>query len=258
MPERCIDPEVVSILNVPVHALTTGQLHMRLRTLIESDSHGLVLHVNAHCLNLSYERPWLRGLLSDAEIVFSDGAGVLLAARILGYHLPARITYADWVWQLAEFAEPLGYTFLLLGAKPGIAERASEQLRQRFPNLRISGTHHGYFDKIQESDENEAIIRWVNSSKPNILVLGFGMPLQEKWLFENWNRLECNVALTGGAVFDYVSGELNRGPKWMTDNGFEWLARLVIEPHRLWRRYLIGNPLFLWRVLKQRFGMLSF
>ncbi|MCA1688781.1 MAG: WecB/TagA/CpsF family glycosyltransferase, partial [Actinobacteria bacterium] len=83
-------------------------------------------------------------------------------------------------------------------------------------------------------------------------LVGFGMPLQEYWLMENRNRLDANVALTGGAVFDYVSGELRRGPRVLTENGLEWLARLLIEPRRLWRRYLIGNPLFLARVLEQR------
>ena len=96
-----------------------------------------------------------------------------------------------------------------------------------------------------------------NAVKPNILIVGFGTPLKERWLMENWDRIEVNVALTGGAVFDYVSGELRRAPRWMTDHGLEWLARLIIEPCRLWKRYLIGNPLFLWRVLKQRLGLLS-
>ena len=78
------------------------------------------------------------------------------------------------------------------------------------------------------------------------------MPLQERWLLQNWDRIDARVTLTGGAVFDYVSGELRRGPRILTDNGFEWLARLLIEPGRLWQRYMVGNPLFLSRVLKQR------
>ena len=82
------------------------------------------------------------------------------------------------------------------------------------------------------------------------------MPLQEHWLMENWHRIESNIALTGGAVFDYVSGDLRRAPRWMNENGLEWLGRLVIEPRRLWRRYLVGNPHFLYRVFRQRLGLL--
>ncbi|MCI5189977.1 MAG: WecB/TagA/CpsF family glycosyltransferase [Candidatus Electrothrix sp. AS4_5] len=92
----------------------------------------------------------------------------------------------------------------------------------------------------------------INTIKPNILILGLGMPLQERWLKENWTKLEVNIGLTGGAVFDYVSGELRRGPRWMTDNGMEWLARLLIEPKRLWKRYLIGNLFFFYLIFKER------
>ena len=134
--------------------------------------------------------------------------------------------------------------------------KAAVRLTERFPNLRILGTHHGFFDKTPGSLENEDVIQRINAVKPDILVTGFGMPLQERWLMDNWDRIEANVALTGGAVFDYISEELRRAPRWMTDHSLEWLGRLIIEPRRLWRRYLIGNPLFLWRVLKQRLGFL--
>lgn len=242
----------IRILGVQVHLLDTLHLHDELNQAIRVQGKAVVPNVNVHALNLAYMESWLRDFLNAADIVFCDGAGIILGARILGYHIPQRITYADWVWQLAEFAEPQGFTFFFLGARPGIADKAAAQLRERFPSLRIVGTHHGYFDKTPGSPKNEAVIQKINAVKPNILIVGFGMPLQERWLMENWERIEANVALTGGAVFDYVSGELRRAPRWMTDHGLEWLGRLIIEPRRLWRRYLVGNPLFLYRVLKQR------
>jgi len=194
--------------------------------------------------------------MNEADIVRPDGTGLKLGAKILGVNTSPRITWADFAWQLAEFAEPRSFTSFFLGAYPGVAEKAAARLKERFPNLRVVGTHHGYFDKTPGNPENEAVIQQINAVKPNILIVGFGMPLQERWLMENWERIEANVALTGGAVFDYVSGELRRPPQWMTDHGLEWLGRLIIEPRRLWQRYLIGNPLFLWRVLKQRLGLL--
>ncbi|MGC9399875.1 MAG: WecB/TagA/CpsF family glycosyltransferase [Anaerolineae bacterium] len=218
----------------------------------------IVLSGNVHSFNLAYRQLWLRSFFNQANVVRLDGAGVRLGAWILGHQTPSRMTWADFAWDLAEFAEPRGFTFFFLGARPGVADKAAAKLKIRFPNLRIVGTHHGYFDKTPGSAENEAVIEQINAVKPNILIIGFGMPLQERWLMENWDRINANVALTGGAVFDYVSGELRRAPRWMTDNGLEWLGRLLIEPRRLWKRYLIGNPLFLWRVLKQRFGLLRF
>jgi N-acetylglucosaminyldiphosphoundecaprenol N-acetyl-beta-D-mannosaminyltransferase len=178
----------------------------------------------------------------------------MLAARLLGRRIPERITYADWAWRLAAFAEAEGLSLFLLGARPGVAEKAAEKLLKRHPDLGISGVEHGYFDHEPGSRENEAVLLGVNAARPDILIVGLGMPLQERWLMENRHRIDAGVALTGGAVFDYVSGGLRRGPRLLTDNGFEWLARLLVEPRRLWRRYLIGNPLFLLRVLGQRFG----
>lgn len=241
-----------------VHSLTLADLHERIEGFVSNACHALVLHVNVHGLNLAYRDTPFRHFLNQGDIVFCDGAGVVLGGRILGCRIPYRITYADWTWQLAEFAEPRGFTFFFLGAKPGIADKATSRLKERFPNLRIVGTYHGYFDKTSDSPENEAVIARINAVKPNILIVGFGMPVQEYWLMENWDRIDANVGLTGGAVFDYISGELHRGPKWMTDHGLEWLARLLIEPRRLWKRYVIGNPLFLWRVLKQKLGLLHF
>lgn len=248
----------LTILGVTVHLLDVPTLHEEIAKRIETGAHALVLNVNVNCLNLAYRHGWLRDLLNSASLVFCDGAGVQLGARLLDHRIPQRITYADWMWQLAEFAEPRGYTFFFLGAQPGVADEAAARLIARFPALRIVGTHHGYFDKAPNSEENEAIVAEINALKPNILVTGFGMPAQERWLMENWERVEANVALTGGAVFDYVSGQLRRAPSWMTDNGLEWLGRLVIEPGRLWKRYVIGNPIFMYRVLKQRLGLLKF
>jgi len=248
----------IQILGVRVHALTVDQLHEQIAALVDRRAHALVLNVNVHAMNLTFDNPWLRELFNRAEIVFCDGAGIGLGARLLGYRLPRRITYADWIWQLADFAAHRGFTLFLLGARPGVAKDAAARLQGRFPALRIVGVHHGYFDKSPGSPDNESVVQEINALRPNILIVGFGMPLQERWLLENWEHIEANVALTGGAAFDYTSGQLRRAPRRMTDSGFEWLGRLLIEPRRLWRRYIIGNPLFLWRVLQQRLGLLRF
>ena len=243
----------VDVLGVGVDPVSVVELHAKILGIVREGGHALVLHVNVHGLNLCYRDPALRSFCNAAPVVFADGAGVVLAARILGEHLPERITYADWAWQLASFAEKESLSLFFLGARPGVAGMAAARLRERHPDLKVVGTHHGYFaHEDPGAPENEAVLREINASRPDILLVGFGMPLQERWLMRNWERVDARVALTGGAVFDYVSGELRRGPRILTDNGFEWLARLFIEPARLWRRYVIGNPLFLLRVLKQR------
>ncbi len=244
----------VDVLGVGVDPLTVEGLHAEIGRLVRGGRGGLVLNANAHCLNLCYENPALRRFFGAADVVFCDGAGVMLAARILGGRLPERITYADWAWRLAAFAAAEGFSLFFLGARPGVAQAAARRLRERHAGLEISGVHHGYFDHSAGSPESEAVVEEINAAAPDILLVGLGMPLQEYWLLENGRRLDAGVALTGGAVFDYVSGRLGRGPRLLTDNGLEWLARLLVEPRRLWRRYLIGNPLFLLRVVRQRLG----
>lgn len=250
------DPDSVNVLGVKVHAVSLERLLDIIEQTIMRHERALITHLNVRAANLAYDHLWFRAFLNQSNVVFCDGFGVKWGARLLGRPLPERITYADWMWSLAAFAAPRGFTFYFLGARPGVAEKAARQLQARFPTLRIAGVQHGYFDKTLGSAENAHVIRDINTVRPHILVLGFGMPVQERWLMDHWSELEANVALTGGAVFDYLSGELKRGPRWMTDHGFEWLARLIIEPRRLWKRYLVGNPLFLWRVLKQRSGLL--
>jgi len=240
----------VHVLGVGVHPLSVETLHAWMTRVIAARGHELVLHANAHALNLASSEPWFRDFLNAAPVVFCDGAGVMLGARILGARIPERITYADWMWQLAALAEERDWSFYFLGARPGVAERAVIRLRTRRPRLRVAGVHDGYFER--RGAENDAVVNAINAAAPDILVVGLGMPLQEAWLRDNWERLDVPLALTGGAVFDYLSGSLRRAPRWMTGSGLEWLGRLAIEPRRLWRRYLLGNPIFLARVVRQR------
>jgi len=243
----------VEVLGIGVDAVTVDGLHAEIRRLVRRRG-GVVLNANVHCLNLCYQDPALRRFFGLADLVFCDGAGVRVAARVLGGRLPERITYADWLPRLATFAEGEGLSLFFLGARPGVAAEAAKRLSATHPDLKIVGVRHGFFDPAAGRPENGAAVAEINAARPDVLLLGLGMPLQERWLMENRHKLDVGVALTGGAVFDYAAGELRRGPRLLTDNGFEWLARLLIEPRRLWRRYLFGNPVFLARVLRQRLG----
>lgn len=245
---------------IPVDVLGIGvtpyahvqELHDDLDRLIRDRQHALALHINAFGFNLACEHRWMKDLLQNAEIVFCDGKGVMLAARLLGESIPINIGYGYWIWQLSAFLEEKGYSTFLLGGKPGIAERAAARLLAAHPRLRIVGLHHGYFDKTSGSAENSAVIDQINAAKPDILLVCFGMPLQEAWLRDNWAQIHAHIALTGGAALDYTAGIVPRSPRWVSAIGMEWFWRMIIEPRRLWRRYLIGNPQFILRVLRYR------
>lgn len=256
-PARFATVPSIRILGVRIHAVTVAELLQLFASIIDHDERALVLHVNVHGMNLAHEEPWLVDCLNQADLVYCDGDGVVLGARLLGQHLPERLTLADWLWDLAEFAQARGDSLFLLGAREGVAAKAAERLQARFPDLKIAGAHHGYFDKTPDSAENRAVLDLIRERRPDIVIVGFGMPIQERWLRDNWPRLDTHIAISAGAIFDFISGELKRAPTWMNDNGLEWLGRLVVEPGRLWQRYLVGNPLFLARVFRQRLGRRS-
>jgi N-acetylglucosaminyldiphosphoundecaprenol N-acetyl-beta-D-mannosaminyltransferase len=240
------------ILGVGVDAISLAGVLGKVQTAASGGEHFLISHVNITGLNLSYEQPWLRDFYNGCDLVYCDGMGVQLAARWTGTPLPERFTLADWVWQLAGLAAEKQFSLYLLGNPPGVAEKAADMLVRGCPGLRIAGEQHGFFDKMPGQAENEAVIAAINACQPNVLLVGFGMPLQERWLNENWPRLKVNVAITCGALFEYLAGELPRGPHWMTQNYLEWLARLVISPRRYAGRYMRDIPLLMWRLAKQR------
>ncbi|HEV7885471.1 MAG TPA: WecB/TagA/CpsF family glycosyltransferase [Solirubrobacteraceae bacterium] len=208
-----------------------------------------VMYVNAHVLNESREDPALRAALMDADLVYCDGYGVRLAAKALSAEIPHRMTGADWIWDLAARCEERDASVYLLGGDPGVAAQAGQRLRRAHPELRVVGTHHGYFD--MGSGHDERVIEDINACRPDILLVGMGTPKQEIWAQRTVQRLDCSVLWGVGALFDFVSGRVPRAPASLSDNGLEWIFRLAIEPQRMWRRYLVGNPVFLSRVLTQ-------
>ncbi len=245
-------PDAVGILGVRVDCVGPDELNAFIHDTIASEHRAVILNVNANCLNLTCAHPWLREMLNEAPVVFCDGTGVQWAARLLGGPVPPRVPYNTWMWQLAPFAAERGYGLYLLGAKPGVAERAAQRLQQHHPSLRVVGVHDGYFDRTAGGADEQAILADINSSGAHILLLGLGMPAQEDWLRRNWPQLRVNIGLTGGASLDYLAGDLATPPAWIARHGFEWVHRLAMEPRRLWRRYLLGNPVFLSRVVRQQ------
>jgi N-acetylglucosaminyldiphosphoundecaprenol N-acetyl-beta-D-mannosaminyltransferase len=223
---------------------------------IQRQQRTLILSGNVHAFNLAYEQPWLHNLFNQADFIRVDGAGVRLGARLLGRMLPPRMTWADFMWDLAAVSEINQYRIFFLGGRPGVAAVAAETLQQKHPYLQIIDCQHGYFNKMRQHPENETVLREIANGRPDILIVGMGMPLQEQWISDNWEQLNATVIMTAGAVYDYISGRLQRPAPIFTLTGFEWLGRLLLEPRRLWRRYLIGIPLFFWRILKQRLNRL--
>jgi N-acetylglucosaminyldiphosphoundecaprenol N-acetyl-beta-D-mannosaminyltransferase len=237
------------IFEIPIDLGRPDELLRMVTGWVGSERPRRVMYVNAHVLNQSLERPELRGALQEADLVYCDGYGVRIAAKALELPEPHRMTGADWIWTLAALCQESGQSVYLLGSEPGIAGQAAERLRRWYPRLRIAGSHHGFFEI--GSPHAERVVEDINARRPDILLVGMGTPKQELWVQEHAAHLDVDVLWTVGALFDYVSGRIPRAPGWLADNGLEWIFRLGIEPQRMWRRYLLGNPVFLRRVMHQ-------
>lgn len=243
--------EEIVILGTKFHKVRVCQLIKYIVRAAQINRKTVISNVNVRGMNIAYEQAWYRNFLNRSDVVFCDGFGILLAARFLGFSIQSchRMTCPDYIEDLAKACERADVSLFLLAGKPGVVDKAIAQLTAIAPKLRVSG-HHGYFNKL--GIENDAVIETINEFKPDILYVGFGMPLQEQWIVDNMHRITSRVFLPLGACLDFYTGSVYRGPRWMTDRGLEWLSRLVTEPHRLWSRYIIGNPLFFYRVVKHQ------
>jgi N-acetylglucosaminyldiphosphoundecaprenol N-acetyl-beta-D-mannosaminyltransferase len=200
-----------------------------------------IFYANSYAVTLAEDEPSFAAAMGKADAVFCDGFGVYAASRVLGAAVPERFAWPDWIERLGVTCRDSGASMFFLGAREGVAHEAGRRLEQAVPGLRVH-SHHGHFPK--DDDSSRAVVDAVNQSGADVLLVGFGMPLQELWIMKHRAQLRPTIVFAVGAMFDYVAGNVVRGPRWLTEHGFEWLTRLVIEPRRLWRRYLLGLPEF--------------
>jgi N-acetylglucosaminyldiphosphoundecaprenol N-acetyl-beta-D-mannosaminyltransferase len=233
-----------------VHALDLPSLLTRLDGMIASGGRFTVGYANVHTVNQALEHADVAEFMRQADVVYCDGNGVRLAAALLGDQLPRRMTGADWIWDLARHCAERGHRLYWIGGAEGVTERAAAALQRAEPGLDVAGTWHGFFDKT--GDGSEEVVRHVNASEPHVVLVGMGTPVQERWITRYRDAIDAPVVWALGATADFVSGELDRGPALLYDHGLEWLARLTVDPRRLWQRYLIGNTTFVARVLSER------
>ncbi|TFC36365.1 WecB/TagA/CpsF family glycosyltransferase [Cryobacterium sp. TMT2-14] len=236
----------VRVLDVPVHRLTSDQVVETIMEWTSLPGSRVAVGVNAAVCNLAAEDRTFRTVLMRADLLYPDGQSIVWAARLLGVGLPERIATTDLVNPLAAVSAQRGKRIFLYGSAPGVAARAAARLRASAPGLLIDG-HDGY----TAPDQMRHVIDQIRAFSPDILFVGLGDPLQQHWIDAHRHQLNVPVILTCGGLFDWTSGDNRRAPRWMLSSGFEWLWRLMLEPGRLASRYLIGNPVFLFRLARQ-------
>ena len=240
------------LLGVRIDAISLDELLYQITSCINGGDKQIFSYANIHALNIAYSTGWFKDFLLQSRLTFCDGVGLQFSAALTGQRLHDRFTPPDFVGCICDVAVQRGWRIYFLGAKQGVARRAADKMMAMYAGLQIE-SHHGYFNMLTGGDQNTAVVQKINQFQPDILVVGFGMPLQERWILDNLDSLDVKVLFPAGAMFDYLSGSLPRAPRWMTDRGLEWLGRLIVEPRRLWKRYLLGNPLFFLRLIAHHF-----
>lgn len=206
-----------------------------------------VYYVNADCFNKIVNDKNYLELLQKGDYILPDGIGVLLACKLIQVGLRENVNGTDMLPFICQMAVENNYSIYLFGAKSGVAALMRQKLTEVYPSLRIVGERHGYFS--EESEEKEMIDE-INLLKPDILLVALGVPAQEKWIDEHYDDLSCHLMIGVGGLFDFYSGKIKRAPVWLREMGLEWIFRLAMEPRKKFKRYMIGNPSFLWQVLR--------
>lgn len=240
-------PPLLNLFGIPI---VNTSMDEAVRWVIERASGGRRGHlafVNPDCLNIAWSHDAYHAVLRHADRVLPDGIGIHLGCRMLGYSLRANVNGTDMFPRLCEAAAQAALPIYLLGARPGIARAAADAMLARYPDLTVAGARDGYFRPEDEPD----VVEEINRSGARLLLVAFGAPRQELWIARWRERLEVPLAMGVGGLFDFYSGRIPRAPVWMREMGLEWVYRLLQEPGRMWRRYVIGNPLFLYRVWRQ-------
>ncbi|WP_313445613.1 WecB/TagA/CpsF family glycosyltransferase [Brevundimonas sp.] len=232
--------ERVTILGQSMDLVKPEEVLHHIQKAVRQGEKSLIANHNLHSLYLMQKRPELGAFYDRADLIEVDSTPLLAFSRALGLHSRGfhRCTYLDWRDHFWSVANRQGWRVLSVGGAPGVGDEAARRLKLRYPEADIA-IHHGFFDARPGSSENAAVLDRITAFQPHILFVGMGMPRQELWIAENFERLPDCVILSVGAAFDYEAGVQSAAPRWMGRAGIEWAYRLLHDPKRLFVRYCV-------------------
>jgi len=249
--ERC------NVLGVGVSAINQAVALETINKWIVDKEHNYVCVTGVHGVMESQRDPQLKQIHNHAGLVTPDGMPLVWINRLYGHSNVDRVYGPDLMLALAESSVQTGFKHFLYGGRDGVADQLASRLQERFPGIQIVGTYCPPFRPLTEHEDSQ-VIELIDSSGADIVWVGLSTPKQERWMFTHHNKLQVPVLIGVGAAFDMHAGLLVQAPHWMQRSGLEWLFRLLVEPRRLWRRYLINNPRFIMLMLLQLFNLRSF
>jgi N-acetylglucosaminyldiphosphoundecaprenol N-acetyl-beta-D-mannosaminyltransferase len=241
--------ETREFMGARVEAATMQQVLDRCEKAVESRERLILGVVNAAKLVKMDQDEALRDAVLGADMVLADGMAVVWASRILGKPLPERVSGIDLFEKLLEVADRRGFSAYFLGASEEVLASVLEIVRRRHPGARIAGSRNGYFS----DEETESVAAEINAARPDLLFVGISTPKKERFIADWGPKLDVAVCHGVGGAFDVLGGKVPRAPAWMQALGLEWLYRVIQEPRRMWKRYLVTNTLFILGLMKEWF-----
>jgi len=246
--------ELVNILGVNVSPVSFAGVLEMVDSWIQTGSKKYICCTPVSSVMAAHGDKKVRHAINGAGLVVPDGMPIVWIVRLAGFPSQDRVYGPDLLLSACTLSEEKGYSHFFYGGEPGIPERLVGNLKQQFPSLKVAGTYCPPFRPLT-AEEDRSIVDVINRNSPDIVWVGLGSPKQDLWIAEHYQRLEAKVCIGVGAAFDFHAGRIKQAPRWMQRNGLEWAYRLWQEPRRLWRRYLIGNPLFLFLIALQLIGL---
>jgi N-acetylglucosaminyldiphosphoundecaprenol N-acetyl-beta-D-mannosaminyltransferase len=243
-----VDFPTVDLLGCPLAAVTLEETLDVIGGYIASRQPRQLVVVNAAKLVLMDRDPELAEIVRGADLVAADGVPIVWASKVMGTPLPGRVNGTDLMDRLIEVAPERGWRVFFFGATQEVIEAVVAKAKAHHPALTVAGYRNGYFKPEEEGE----IVRQIRESNADILLIGFGTPKKEKWVHKYLHDLGVPVCHGVGGSFDVYAGKVRRAPRWMQRTGLEWFFRLLQEPRRMWKRYLVTNTIFIGKVLKGR------
>lgn len=236
--------DCVDLLGIPVDRVTMAAVDEWIEACIASGEPHQIITANLDFIAIRRKRPSFAQVIQQADLVVCDGKPLQWAAQLRGCAIPARVTGMDLVLHAALLSAHKGYRIFLLGAAPGVAQRAAQEIEQMFPGVVIAGVYtppNGTFS----DDDNARMLEAIRMAHPDVLFVALGAPRQDEWIATHLDTLGVPVCAGIGGVFDMLAGTIRRAPAWIQNAGMEWAFRLAQEPGRLWQRYLVNDlPIF--------------
>ena len=241
-------PDLITILGIPINNVSMSEAIETIMEWLNEAERSQICFVNADCANIAYRNKTYLEVLRKARFCLADGIGLKLAGKLLAREIKQNVNGTDLFPLLCEALSGTGKGLFLLGARPEVPERVRDWINKNYPGVTVSGCHHGYFSPEEEPE----VIARIAESGADLLLVAFGAPRQDTWIHDHLRETGVKVAMGVGGLFDFYSGRTARAPLWMREIGMEWLYRFTQEPGRLWKRYFVGNGVFLYRVMLEK------